>query len=68
MTPRHSWPDTDVEVLRVIVDDVLHLGNVDADSAIQGRYSGLETGAGAVGDDGNVFGVAELADLRDEEQ
>ena len=58
-----SGPDADVEIFRVVVGDVLHLGDVDADAAEQGRDPGFESRAGAVRNDGNVVGVAKFADL-----
>ena len=59
-----SRSHADIEVFRVIVGDGVHLGHVEADAAEEGRNSGLETSAGSVRDDGNVFGVAQFADLK----
>ena len=59
-----AGPDADVEVFRVVVRHVLHLGDVDADAAEQGRDSGFESRSSAVRNDRNVVGVAEFADLK----
>jgi hypothetical protein len=47
----------------VVVGDVLHLSDVEADAAEECRDPGLEAGAGAVRDDRDALGVAEFADL-----
>jgi hypothetical protein len=56
--------DADVEVLRVVVLDRVHLRQVETDAAIQSRNSGLQSGSGSVWNDGNVFGVTKFANLK----
>ena len=62
--PRHSGPDCDVEVLRMIIQNLRHfLRQVDANAAEHRRCSALQSGPGSVGDDRNRIGVTEFADL-----
>ena len=47
--------DADVEVFRMVVGDGVHLGQVEADAAVQSWNSGLESCSRAVRNDRNVF-------------
>ena len=53
-----------IEVVWVIVEDLIHLGQVDADAAKQGGYASFQTGAGAVGYDGDRLRITHLANLK----
>jgi hypothetical protein len=55
--------DTHVEVLRVVVFDRVHLSQVETDSAVQSRNSGLQSGPGSVWNDRNIIGIAKFANL-----
>ena len=59
--------DTDVEVLRVVVLDRVHLRQVETDAAVQSRDSGLQSGSGSVWNDRNIFGIAKFANLERKE-
>ncbi len=60
----YSGPDTNIKIFRMVIGNGVHLCNVEANSAVQGRNSGLEARAGPVRNDGNVFGITKLADLQ----
>ena len=60
--------DTDVEVLRVVILDRVHLRQVEADATVQSRDSGLQSGSGSVWNDRNIFGIAKLANLERKEK
>ena len=62
--PRHSWPDCDVEVLRMIIQNFGHfLRQVDANSAKLSRRSPLQSSSGSVRNDRNRFQVTKFANL-----
>ena len=60
--------NTDVEVLRVVVLDRVHLRQVETDAAVQSRDSGLQSGSGSVWNDRNIFGIAKFANLERKEK
>ena len=64
--PGNSWPDTDIKIFRMVIGNRIHLGQVEADSAVKSRNSGFESRAGPVWNYWNVFRIAKLADLKKE--
>ncbi len=61
---RHPRPDANVEILRVVVRYLIHLLEVDANSTVQSRNSGLESGASSMWDNWNIFLVANFTNLK----
>ena len=61
---RHPRPDANVEILRVVVRYLIHLLEVDANSTVQSRNSGLESGASSMRDNWNIFLVANFTNLK----
>ena len=59
----HARLDRHVKVLGVVVGDLVHFGQVEADAAVQRRNSGLQSGSSAEGDDRDGISVTYLANL-----
>ena len=63
---RHARLDHNIKVFRVIVEDLVHSRDVNAEAAMDGRDPSLQASSGSKGNNWDPVSVAQLANLKKE--